>query len=240
MAVTLTAAEEQAALDSATPDLKFLLSKETVSVTNQAKLFHIGVKNIQLFTTFVTDVTDLRSVLKTNLELDPAVRLGDRIQVAAITCAWQAATVRREKLSEVEAEMQSRQWQKPLPKTDYLAMRLAFEQKFWKLEDKMIPGKDYLEKKMEDLESGEWRAEPLSEVTSKDELEPDVLTPVWDPSGRLTVKKQSTTVPLPSNPEELRKRIHLLGNGVIMLGMRHTDPKVYVGVYCQEKIWTQI
>ena len=58
---------------------------------------------------------------------------------------------------------------------------------------------------------------------SKDELEPDVLTPVWDPTGKLTVKKQSSSVPMPSNPEELRRRIHLLGTAFIMLGMRHSN-----------------
>jgi hypothetical protein len=210
-------------MDAASSDLKFLMSKENVSVLNQAKLYHIGVKTIQLFTTFVEDVKDLRAMLKTNLELDPATRLGDRIQVAAITCAFQSASVRYEKMSEVEAELQSRQWQKPLPRSDFIAMRVAFENKFWKLEDKMVPGKDYLERKLEDIESGEWRAEPLSEVVSKDELEPDVLTPVWDPTGKLTVKKQSSSVQLPANPEELRKRIHILGTALIMLGMRHTN-----------------
>jgi len=223
MAVTINAAQQKAALDSASSDLKFLLSREGVSDLNQAKLYHIGVNNISLFVTFVTDEADLRDVLKINLELDPAARLGDRIQVAAITCAHQTARIRREKLSEVEAELQSRQWQKPLPKSDFLAMRVAYESKHWRLEDKMIPGKDYMERKLEDLESGEWRAEPLSEVVSKDELEPDVLTPVWDPSGKLTVKKQSSSVPLPANPEELRRRIHLLGTGLIMLGLRHTN-----------------
>jgi hypothetical protein len=223
MAVTLNAAQQQAAIESASSDLKFLLSKEGVSDLNQAKLYHIGVINVSLFVTFVTDEKDLRDLLKDNLELDPSQRLGDRIQVAAITCAYQSAKIRREKLSEVEAELQSRQWQKPLPKSDFLAMRVAFENKHWKLEDKMVPGKDYLEKKLEDLESGEWRAEPLSEVVSRDELEPDVLTPVWDPTGKLTVKKQSSSAPLPANPEELRRRIHLMGTGLIMLGLRHTN-----------------
>jgi hypothetical protein len=223
MAVTINAAQQQAALDSASSDLKFLLSKEGVSVLNQAKLFHIGIVNISLFVTFARDEDDLRDVLKTNLELNPAARLADRVQVASVVCAFHSAKIRKEKLSEVEAELESRQWQRPLPKSDFLAMRVAFETKFWRLEDKMIPGKDYLERKLEDLESGEWRAEALSEVVSKDELEPDVLTPVWDPTGKLTVKKQSSTVPLPSNPEELRRRIHLLGTGLIMLGMRHTN-----------------
>ena len=223
MPVAVTADEQVAAIESASADLKFLLSREGVSILNQAKIFHVGIQSMQLFSTFVTDEADLRDMLKTELELDPATRIADRVQVASFTCAYLSARVRREKQSEVDAEMQSRQMIKPLPKSDYLAMRIAFEAKFWKIEDKATPSRDYLEKRLEDLESGEWRAEPLSEVASKDEIEPDVLTPVWDAAGKLTVKKQSGSVPLPANPEELRRRIHILGAGLTMLGTRHTN-----------------
>ena len=223
MAVRLTAVEQETALARASADLKFLLSKEGVSILNQAKIFHVGVTTLQLFSTFVSDEKDLRDMLKTNLELDPSSDITARIQVAAFTCSFLSARVRREKQSEVDAEMLSRQMIKPLPKSDFLAMRVAFEVKFDKLEDRTTPSRDYVEKKLEDLESGEWRAEPLSEAASKDELEPDILTPVWDATGKLTVKKQSTTVPLPANPEELRRRIHLLGSTLIMLGLRHTN-----------------
>jgi len=223
MAIRIDATQQRAALESASADLKFLLSKEGVSVENQAKLYHAGIRTMQLFSTFVVDEADLRKLLKDNLELDPSSDIVHRVQVASVTCAFLSAKVRREKQSEVDAEMATRQWQKPMPRTDYLAMRIAFESRHWRLEDKMIPGKEYLERKLEDLESGEWRAEPLSEVISKDELEPDILTPVWDPSGKLTVRKQGTSIPLPAGPEELRRRIHILGTGLIMLGLRHTN-----------------
>lgn len=230
MAVTITAAEQAAALEKASADLKFLLSKEGVSILNQAKIFHVGIINMQLFSTCVSDEKDLRDMLKTNLELDPTADIGHRVQVAAFTCAYLSARVRREKQAEVDAEMQSRQMIKSLPKSDYLAMRIAYEGKFDKLDDRFIPSRDYLEKRLEDIESGEWRAEPLSEAASKDELEPDVLTPVWDATGKLTVKKQSSTVPLPANPEELRRRLHILGSGLMMLGLRHTNRPELQGI----------
>ena len=230
MAVRVTAAEQAAALDSATADLKFLLSKENVSVVNQAKVYHIGIVNIQLFSTFVSDENDLRDFLKTNLELDPATDVISRVQVAAFTCAWLSARVRREKQSEVDAEMQSRQMMKMLPKSDYLAMRVALEARFERFEDRMVPSRDYLERKLEDVESGEWRAEPLSEAASKEEMEPDVLTPVWDASGKLSVRKQSSSVPLPANPEELRRRLHIFGAAMIMLGLRHTNRPELQGI----------
>ena len=103
MAVRITAAEQAAAVDAATADLKFLLSKEGVSVLNQAKVYHVGIINIQLFSTFVSDEKDLREFLKTNLELDPATDVASRVQVAAFSCAW-------------------------LPKSDYLATRVSWKQ----------------------------------------------------------------------------------------------------------------
>ena len=47
---------------------------------------------------------------------------------------------------------------------------------------------------LQELENGEFRAETLSEVVSKDEIDPDVLVPVFDSKGSLSVKKGSTTV----------------------------------------------
>ena len=43
----------------------------------------------------------------------------------------------------------------------------------WKIEDKVTPSKEYLEKKLQELENGEFRAENLSEVVLKNEVDPD-------------------------------------------------------------------
>ena len=40
-------------------------------------------------------------------------------------------------------------------------MRQAFSAKFGELEDKHIPAKEFIEKKLGELEPGEFRAEPL-------------------------------------------------------------------------------
>ena len=46
---------------------------------------------------------------------------------------------------------------------------------YGKLEDRVTPSKEYLEKKLQELENGEFRAENLSEVVSKDEVDPDIM-----------------------------------------------------------------
>ncbi|CAE8738786.1 unnamed protein product, partial [Polarella glacialis] len=109
-------------------------------------------------------------------------------------------------------------------------MRSAFEAKFWKMEDRETPSKEYLEKKLEYLESGELRAESLTEVASKDEVEPDALMPVWDKTGNLSVRKGSSSVPMPTNPEGLRRRLTIMANSMIMLSLRHTNRREFTFV----------
>ena len=59
-----------------------------------------------------------------------------------------------------------------------MAMRHSYAKTFGELEDKQIPSKEYLEKKLRELENGEFRAEALTEVVSRDEVDPDTLMPV--------------------------------------------------------------
>ena len=91
-------------------------------------------------------------------------------------------------------------------------MRQAFAKQFGALEDKQIPSKEYIEKKMHELENGEFRAEQLSEVVSRDEIDPDTLLPVWDAKGHITVKRGNTVLPVPTGPEQLRMRLTVMAN----------------------------
>jgi hypothetical protein len=221
--IVLTPQEKSDALAKAGSDLKFLFGKEDINEDYQAIFYHVGITSVARFASFAKDVDDLKLVLKNDVGLDPTKSLQERSIVAAFVCAFTSAQTRSSKLAEVEAEMESRQWTKTIPPSDYLAMRMSFDKRHWRLEDREIPSKDYLEKKLEQMESGEWAAEALTEVVSKDECEPETLQPIWDRTGRLTVKKGSSTVPMPSNPEELRRRLSIMCHGLIMLSMRHVN-----------------
>ena len=82
------------------------------------------------------------------------------------------------------------------------------------------PSKHYLEKKLEWVEKNEPRAEPLSDVLTVKEDEGEVLRTVWTASGSLKAIKVGNTIPLPSNPEEVRKRIVVMGGGRVDLRAR--------------------
>ena len=118
--------------------------------------------------------------------------------------AWQSAQARTKQQAEVEATSETREWAKPIPVSDYIAMRQRFAKAFGEPEDKRIPAKEYIEKKLAELEAGEFRAETLGEILSRDEVDPDVLVPHWDAKGHLSAKKGSSYVALPTGPEQLR------------------------------------
>ena len=68
--------------------------------------------------------------------------------------------------------------------------------------------------------SGEFRAEPLTEIISRDEVD---LLPHWDAKGTLSIKKGRSKTAMPSGPEQLRLRLTVLQNARIMIQLRHPN-----------------
>ena len=98
----------------------------------------------------------------------------------------------------------------------------AFAQKFGEPEDKHAPAKEYIERKLHELEMGEFRAECLTEVLSRDEIDPDTLVPQWDSQGTSLVLNQATSKgAMPSGPEQLRLRLTVMQNALLMIGHQH-------------------
>ena len=122
--------------------------------------------------------------------------------------AWRAAQARTREQADREAASEMREWAKPIPQADYMAMRQAFAQRFGEPEDKHVSAKEYIERKLHELGTGEFRAEPLNEVLSRDEIDPDTLVPQWDSKGTsLVLKKAASKGAMPSGPEQLRLRL---------------------------------
>lgn len=221
------AAPEQLAMEEAlkrgSSDLKFTLTRNEVSDELQAAFYRNGVTSIQKFSSFFRSEDDLVSVLKDSFNTNAEDSLAARSQVASVICAWRETQTRQKRQIEVEAEMDTREWTKPIPTGDYISMRNAYMKVHGKLEDKVTPSKEYLEKKLQELENGEFRAETMAEVVSKDEVDPDVMIPIFDSKGSLSVKRGSTTIPLPSGPEQLRRRLTVMLNALLMLALKHTN-----------------
>ena len=213
----------QEALKRGSSDLKFTLTRNDVSDELQAAFYRNGVTTVQKFSSFFRSEDDLVAVLKDSFNTDSDESLAARSQVASVICAWRETQTRQKRQIEVEAEMDTREWSKPIPTGDYISMRNAFMKVHGKMEDKVTPSKEYLEKKLQELENGEFRAETMAEVVSKDEVDPDVMIPVFDSKGNLSVKRGSTTISLPSGPEQLRRRLTVMLNAILMLSLKHTN-----------------
>jgi len=109
------------------------------------------------------------------------------------------------------------------------------EKKYGLMDEKVTPAKEYVEKKLAEVESGEYRAEPLMEVVSKDEVDPDALVPIWDAKGKITMKRSITKVQEPGNAEELRRRLTIMRNAMVVVALRHTNRTELQGEY--EKVF---
>ncbi|CAL1134668.1 unnamed protein product [Cladocopium goreaui] len=214
---------EKEALKKGGADLRFTLSRNDVDDDLQAAFFTNGITTVQKFSSFFRSEDDLIQVMKDSFATDADEGLQARAQLASVICAWRETQTKQKRQAEVEAEMDTREWTKPIPTGDYINLRNAFMRAHGKVEDKVTPSKEYLEKKLQELENGEFRAELLSEVVSKDEVDPDIMVPVFDSKGSLSVKKGTTSVALPTGPEQLRRRLTVMLHCVLMLALKHTN-----------------
>ena len=89
------------------------------------------------------------------------------------------------------------------------------------VEDRVVPSKEYSEKKLQELENGEFRAEPSAEMVSKDEIAPDVLVIIFDSKGSLSVKKGITRVAMPRT-RAIERRLSVI-NCLMMLALKHVN-----------------
>ena len=186
--------------------------------------FHVGVTSVAKYATFTDSVADLKAVLRDEFGLDSNASLADRVKVTSLVVAWSSASARMEKAAELEAEQEMRRLPKQLSTNDFMAMKVAFEKRWWPIEERETPGRCYLEQRAAEIEQDDVRAEALTSVVSREEdAVQDELVPVFDAAGTMRMRKSGTTVQPPTGPESLRSRVGLLGNGLIMLGLRHTN-----------------
>jgi hypothetical protein len=229
-AIEVPAGEVDALWKSAGSDLKFLFDRENVEKDVQSKFYYIGVLTVNHFAAFADDKTELKKVLKDNFNLDPSANIVTRVNVGKIVVAWSSARARATKLADAEGEAEARNIPKDVTTAAYHAMRATFEDRYWDLSDRELPGRSYVEKKLDEIEKGELRAEFLSEVISREEDEPDSMRTVWGVGGELKAMKVTAKVPLPSDTEMLRHRIILLGTAWMFTSSHQTSRGSLAGI----------
>jgi len=204
-----------------------LLDASGVSNEIQKKLYEAEVFDVKTFAALAANADDLRKLLQTEFGLDEAKGLADRVKVAKVVVAFDNANTRSKKVAELEGEAEARNEPKRVGVPDFVAMRQAFEKKWGKLSEDVVPSKTFMEKRLEMVEKSEFRAEPLSEVICVEDDEGDTMRAVFTSSGSLEAVRVGKKLPLPSNTEQLRSRLEVLGNSWCMAGFLHTN-RVYL------------
>ncbi|CAK9111382.1 unnamed protein product [Durusdinium trenchii] len=220
--ITLSEEEGAAALKAAGIDIKYFFERHEVAPDNQKIFCHSGVTTLEKLSNFAKDKEDLIAVLKKHWGLDQERSLDERVQVAAMIYAYTNARTRVQRTAEVDVEYDTQQWMRPIVAGEWAAMRSAIEKRYGQIEDKIIPAKEVVEKKLAEVEAGEYRAEDLAKIMSKDEVEPDTVIPIWDAKGRLAMRRGSTKVAEPTNAEELRRRLTVWKNMMVMVSLNET------------------
>ena len=235
MAIRVAAGDVSKFMESAGADIKFLFDRKGVDQEFAVKLYSIGVTSVELFAVFAKDQADMEEILKTHFEID-TVDILSRVKAGKIFVALQAARTRTAKQIEQDGDCDVRRVPKDIPLASLAAMHGEFEKAHWALDEKQRPARSYLERKLDEIEKDDLKAETLEEVVSVDEDDPDMLRTEWRPDGQLRAVRVGTKVSLPKGPEELRKRLALLGNSLIYAGyqqvhkvyLKHLNPQVFV------------
>jgi len=214
------------------PDLAYLFDELQISEQVQANISEREIRKLGVFAKVEPSEDSFREWLKADLGLDPQHSVGERVLVAKLSEAWEAARQRASTTRKMDAEARVSGQARELLKGTHLALRRACARAHGPVEDRRCPGRAYLEMRLEQLDDGELEAEPLSKVTTVALEQESVATQPGAgvdvrKDGVLHVIKGKRTAPLPTGPEQFRavmrvmalhwEMVHLKGAGRAVL-----------------------
>jgi hypothetical protein len=111
-------------------------------------------------------------------------------------------------------------------------LKEAYEAVHGKLPKEEIPSRYMIGEKLNQLSANEPKYEDFAELTTREDGDSDIFTPVYDESGRIHMKKGG---PLKkrspaSNGEELRNRHRILCNALLFSQTRHANRSWLIGL----------
>jgi len=226
------AAETAAHIARLEPDLSYLFDELEVPEKVQANLSAMEIRKLGVFAKVEPTEESFRTWLKDDLDLKPSGSVADRVTVAKLAEAWEAARQRAATTRKLEAEARVTGQTREMLKGTHLALRRACARAHGTVEDRRCPGRAYLEGRLEQLDDGELEAEPLSKVTTVALEQESVATSTGAgvdvrKDGVLQVVKGKRTAPMPTTPEQYRavmkvmalhwEMVHLKGAGRAVL-----------------------
>ena len=130
----------------------------------------------------------------------------------------------------MKAEARALGLPKPLLQTERRAMRVAVERQLGAMDEREEPSPDYLAVKLEEVEGGDLQASSLDEIGCvKDDLHGQLQSSL-DSGGRLRIVKEKKKAKMPVNSEELRSKIKIECNTMLMLAARFRNKPWFEGL----------
>jgi len=198
------------------PDLSYLWDELEIPEEVQANLAAREIRKLGVFAKVEATEDSFREWLKEDLGLNPTSSVGERVVVAKLAEAWEAARQRATTTRKMDAEARVSGQSREMLKGTHLALRRACARVHGQVEDRRCPGRAYLESRLEQLDDGELEAEPLSKVTTV-ALEQESVTSTPGSGidvrrdGLLHVVKGKRSAPLPTGPEQFRAVMRVMG-----------------------------
>ena len=202
--------------------LEFLLDEKEIPMEYKAKLLDIRINTMSKFAMLDETRAQIRSMLTTEWGFDPSKVPEARGNNASFIDAWETAVTRITKEREEAAVARASNLPRTIPSGDLLALRKAFKNNHFELKDELAPSDALVELRMEMIENGEQKAEPMGKITSKAwDDDPDVTSDLMK-GGYIRVRKTGKEAPLPQSGEELRSRIKIWGISWIYAASKHS------------------
>jgi len=228
MAAAAMSEEQRTVLATMSTDLKFILSDKGLPPALQVRIGQHGFTTLSLFSLLSDTRTELRAYLSGSLGLDPMAadlteqeRIDRRINTARIIDAWETAKIRVEERARLEASQRASRTPLTLMASDHVNLRRTYEAEYGAVTDKKYPAEPAVERRFNEIEQGDLKAESLRDVPSRDEMIEDPVGASLDRDGTLRLRKGHQQVPLPQNSEDLRRRIAILGITYTLARYKH-------------------
>ena len=197
-----------AALATVSAELQFMWSEREVPAELQATLATQGIKTLGVFGSIVDTREQLRDTLKLMLDIDPSeagiaadIMIQRRVNLARIIDSWETARKRISERDRISAEQRASRLPITLERGQHVMLRQKFEAEHGRLKDHAFPCHAMVERRMEEIDEGEPKAELLSDVISVEEAVEDVVGAVIDKKGTWKTKKTTKSVALPTTSE---------------------------------------
>ena len=198
-------------------DLAHILTENGVPLPLQYNITQ-EFPNVRRFGALADTRANVRTMLRDIMGIAED-NLVKRAAVAAVVVSWEAAKEYAAKDISLRAEARLLGVNRPVTQTD----RAAFIRTNGEIEEAFEPSDDYLSAKMEEQESHEPAASPLSEVTSKKTSKTLGIQTSVDSQGVVRIVKQKQKGQLPQGTEELRTVLRIEGNTWCYLAAKYRN-----------------